>query len=224
MVVFLFFRKVIFYVLCFIFFTLATLLIILISSIKIDLKNLEIYISNFEKLCNIIENILEYTDNKKILYSKLSNFFSINIKIKIMLFNVIPIFNITINNNKIMKKIAKNAEKKNKSKIKSETKKELIKAFLYNLKINNLEIKNSIGIKDAKTTALSVGVINIIYTTLINYLYNNKNYYKNENKNINYIVDPKYSTDFFLKLKINSKAKIMIFSLLRYHYYKNKKV
>lgn len=222
MVVFLFFKKVIFYILCFIFFTLITLLIVLISSIKIEFKNLEIYISNFENLCKIIENILEYTDNKKILYLKSSKFFNIKIKIKIMLFNVIPIFGFTINNNKIMKRIAKN--KKNKKKIKKETKKDIIKAFLFNLKINNLEVENLIGIKDAKTTALSVGIINIFYTTLINYLYNNKNYYKNEDKNINYIVEPKYSTDFFLKIKIKSNAKIVIFYLLRYYYLnKNKK-
>lgn len=206
----------------FYFLTLITFLItsLLVSAIMIDIKKVEI--QDIEKLKGICLTI----DNKR--YDEMFNYIKLEVEIKLVLFSVIPIKFIKINNETIKKIIHRIIEKdqkqKNNNMFEFKTKrnkqkvriKQIRKRINPYVKVRDANLHLRIGLTNAEVTAIATGILNFIMSILlIDYAPSILEIEKNKNKEqFNYLVEPVYSEDFAFNLESRLKIKFPIYALI----------
>lgn len=207
---------------------LLIFLIIIFSSITVELKKMEI--KNIEDLKKIYLAI----DRKK--YDKMFNYIELEIKIKINILGVFPIFFIKINSKSAQKLLYKIMEKDKKEKQKNPTKfkikrekqkrqlKRLRKKINTSITIKDADLTLSIGLTNAGVTAIATGFLNALFSMiLLDYISemieidNSKKSNQKLSKivkNLNYVVQPIYSNEFAFNLMSNIKLKFPIHALI----------
>ena len=190
----------------FIILTLLVIAIIFTTNIKVIIQNIEI--ENLEKALKIL-NIFIYEKDDKLKLNFL-DYISFKIKIKVMIFEVLPIFSINLDNNKIKnlalkqidKEIKRNKNIEEDKKKAKEISKKIIPVF--SLKKTNLNIK--LGTEDAAFTAIASSITSIFITIALSYVADVKKY-----KNYNYKIVPIYLNQnvFFLQFSCIITSKLL---------------
>lgn len=201
--------------------------ILLISSIQIDVQQVEI-----EKIDDL-KNICNYIKRKR--YDKVFDYFKIKIKVRLVLFTVLPIVVLNIDDRKI-KKIAKKImlgeikqKRKNLKKYirQMEKRERIIQKLKKNIppyiNIENLDINVYLGLTEAGVTAIATGIVNIMISIMLMWMaelmFEKQDININKDtmesfENINYDVRPIYSKEFVFSLVTNCKLKIPIYSIV----------
>lgn len=208
---------VFYYFVSFILIIILLLMIVLVfSSITLELVELKINDTN------TISTIINCVCKKQ--YERIFNYIKIESKIKIKVFNILPINIITIDNKKIIKLIENN---KNKIQI-TQKNKEIGKTIATNLinkhlQIDQIDIDISLGLHNAHYTALISTLITIIIAITLNIVTDDRiKKYKSEqkqekytNKNFKYKVNPIYSEEIVFNLRIKFKITMKIISIIK---------
>jgi len=208
---------VFYYCLNFILITIVVLVVILAFS-SITVKVEKIKIDNANSISTIINHAIEKQ------YIDILNNIKIVLKIKIKIFNILPITILTINNKKIKSMIEKNIGK---VQLKPKNK-ELIKLMSINiinkhLRINKVDIDMELGLHNAHYTALVSAVFMIIIAISLNIITEDRiKIYKDEkkqekylNRNFRYKVDPVYSENITFSLAIGVQITIKIITIIK---------
>ena len=192
-------------------FTLLIILVLLIAilttaSIKIVIKNVNI--ENIEDAIKILDILLYEKDDK--LKLNFLDYLNFSIKLKILVFEKLPILSIKLDNNKIknimLKQIDKEIKKHKNIEEDKKKAKELSKKIvpLINLQKGNLNIE--IGTEDAAFTAIASSIVSIFIAVALPYLADVEKY-----KNYNYKITPIYLNKnvFFLQFSCIITIKLL---------------
>lgn len=204
-------------------FIVISIIVLAFSSVKIEIEKIKI--ADARAGNTIISDIL------KSRYENIIDNIEILLKLKINIFNILPISILKIDNKNLKSMIEKS---KGKIKITPKNKQtgKAIGISLINNKvlIENININISLGLNNAHHTALTSTLFTIIIAIALNFITDNRiKIYKNEHKqekylerNFKYKVNPVYSDDIvfncMIKLKVTLKIISIIKEILMYKY------
>lgn len=208
---------VFYYCVNFILITILLLVVILtFSSITVEVKKLKI------DNAHTITTIINYAIEKK--YTQIIDNIEILVKIKIKVFNILPVTILTINNKKIEKIIKKNIGKLQVPLKKKELIKDIaIDIIINHIQINKINIDIALGLANAYCTALASTVFMIMLAIGLNFVTEDRiKTYKNEekqekyiDKNFKYKVNPIYNEEVVFSLAIGIKLTVRILSIIK---------
>lgn len=180
--------------------------ILILSNIQLEIDN--IIIQNTKQAYQIFNIILKEKDEK--LKLDFLDFMIIEIKIKIKILNIIPIFKISLNENKLKKLLIKLYEKEIKKQrdIEKDKKKakKLLKKVLKTITLEKTNLTMQIGTDDAALTALTTSSLNSIISITLPFLADIEKI-----QNYKFQVQPIYlnTNVFFLQLNCIITSKIV---------------
>lgn len=209
---------IVFYSLIGIILTVLFLIIVVIifSSITVELKKLKI--DDIDKITTIIDAGI------KKQYDCIIENIDILIKIKINIFNILPITIFKIDNKKIKTMLLKTKKKKPVIFYKNKKLKFIAKRIIDKyITINNININISFGISNAYVTAILSALLMITLSIIINYVTEDRiKEFKDEekqdkyiHKNFKYDVEPIYNDKLELKINLNVKFTIQILFIIK---------
>ena len=192
-------------------FSLLIILVLLIAilttaNIKVVIKNINI--ENIEDAIKILDILLYEKDDK--LKLNFLDYLNFSIKLKILVFEKLPILSIKLDNNKIKNKMLKQIDKKIKKHKNIEEDKQKAKELskkivpLLNLQKSNLELE--LGTEDAAFTAIASSIVSIFIAVALPYVADVEKY-----KNYNYKITPIYLNKnvFFLQFSCIITIKLL---------------
>lgn len=192
-------------------FSLLIILVLLIAilttaNIKVVIKNINI--ENIEDAIKILDILLYEKDDK--LKLNFLDYLNFSIKLKILVFEKLPILSIKLDNNKIknimLKQIDKEIKKHKNIEEDKQKAKELSKKIvpLLNLQKSNLELE--LGTEDAAFTAIASSIVSIFIAVALPYVADVEKY-----KNYNYKITPIYLNKnvFFLQFSCIITIKLL---------------
>ena len=212
-------NKVIVFYYCINFILISILLLVVVLSFSLITVEVEkLKIDNAHAITAIINNAIEkeplqIIDNIEILA-----------RLKIKIFNILPITILTINNKKIKKAIKKNIGKMQLPAKKKELIKSIATDIICNhIQINKININIELGLNNAYYTALASAISMIIIAIGLNLITEDRiKIYKDEqkqekyiDKNFKYNVDPVYSEKVIFSLAICTKITIKTLSIIK---------